>query len=323
VVLSVTVLSITSAFSTAVATSAQHRSIATLDARMRNYAEAATYQIELQPNPLYRACASKDTYSQALTNMPTGPVNYNVTLTAIAYWTGSVYDSNAANCVKSAQSPQMLTVVGKGLFNQTRTLSFVVSSFGYTSSAVTLSPTDSLTVAQGTSFSYKIIAGGSPPPTITSTALPSGVTFVDQRDGTAILSGTTNVPAGQYNITISALDSTNTTTKQQFALTITSPPVFVDGPTVTKSVVHGTSNWSYVIKATGVPRPYFTWGPGTGPVPTINALPGWLTFVDNQNGTATISGDVPSGAIGTAYNFTVTANGGAINVNESFTINVT
>ncbi len=88
-------------------------------------------------------------------------------------------------------------------------------------------------------------------------------------------------------------------------------------PTITSapaaSFTVGASG-SFTVDATGTPTPTLSRG---GP-----ALPSGLTFVNNGNGTATLSGTPPSGSGGT-YQFTITAsNGVSPNITQTFVLTV-
>jgi hypothetical protein len=159
---------------------------------------------------------------------------------------------------------------------------------------ITSDPNDTETATAP--FSFTVTTNGYPVPTLSySGTLPSGgVTFVDNGNGTATISGTPNKnSAGTYTITISATSTAGTVT-QTFTLTITSQPVVK-----TKNIppAHIGKAYSASITTSGSPTPSLA---------ELGALPTGLTFVDNGNGTATISGTPAAGASGT-YTITVTA----------------
>jgi hypothetical protein len=74
----------------------------------------------------------------------------------------------------------------------------------------------------GTAGTFTIDTTGGPTPSITQTgSLPNGITFVDNGDGTATLSGTpASGTAGSYPLTISASNGVGVAATQQFTLTI-------------------------------------------------------------------------------------------------------
>src|ERR1700676_768818 len=102
----------------------------------------------------------------------------------------------------------------------------------------------SITSASTTTFmvrtagSLTVTTTGSPTPTLTETgALPSGVTFVDNGNGTAMLSGTpASGSGGTYSLTITASNGVGTSANQGFTLTVNtaqSAPAITSAATTT------------------------------------------------------------------------------------------
>ena len=60
---------------------------------------------------------------------------------------------------------------------------------------------------------------------VSSPALPSGVTFTDNGNGTATLSGTVAAAAGSYRLTITASNGVSPDATQTFTLTVTGSKV--------------------------------------------------------------------------------------------------
>jgi hypothetical protein len=146
----------------------------------------------------------------------------------------------------------------------------------------------SATVAAGRSFSVNIVSTGYPVATITrSGTLPTGITFTAGANGTATLSGTpTSSTAGRsYQLTFRATTSVGSV-EQRFILTIASPPT-ISGNNF--AVATTNTSFTYNLQTTGSPTPTITMS-GT--------LPTGLTFVDNRNGTARISGSPVSRTAG-------------------------
>ncbi len=128
-------------------------------------------------------------------------------------------------------------------------------------------------------FTTTVHTTGIPTAAITETgALPTGLTFTDNGDGTATIAGTPAAGSGgSYPITITATNSAGTTT-QSFVLTNAQAPTITSAATATFSTgVLG----SYQVTTTGYPAPAIT---------ETGALPLGMSFVDNGNGSATISG---------------------------------
>ncbi|HEV2344102.1 MAG TPA: putative Ig domain-containing protein [Actinocrinis sp.] len=139
----------------------------------------------------------------------------------------------------------------------------------------------------GTAFSATITATGEPAPAIAeSGALPAGLTFTDDGNGTATLAGTPAAgTGGSYPITISASSSAGTTT-QAFTLTNTQAPTITSPGTAT---FYTGQTGTYSLTTTGFPAPSLTESGG---------LPAGLAFTDNGNGTGSISG-ITTAAAGT------------------------
>ena len=152
---------------------------------------------------------------------------------------------------------------------------------------------------------------GSPTLSLTATgALPSGVTFVSNGNGTATLSGTPAAGTGGDILTITANNGVGTPASQSFTLTVNQAPA-ITGASSTAFTV--STAGSFTVTTTGSPTPSLT---ATG------ALPSGVTFVGNGNGTATLSGTPAAGTNGT-YSLTFTAsNGVSTPANQGFTLTV-
>ncbi len=169
------------------------------------------------------------------------------------------------------------------------------------------------TFATGAAGSFLVTTIGSPVPALTETGpLPTGITFVDNKDGTASLSGTPAAGSGGiYPITIAAANGVGTNATQSFTLTVSQGLAITSGSMTTFTV--GSTGW-FSVTSSGFP------------VPTLSEtgdLPYGVTFVDNGNGTATLSG-TPAPGTGGSYGITITANNGGVTANatQSFTLAV-
>ncbi len=119
-------------------------------------------------------------------------------------------------------------------------------------------------------------------PALTSSALPTGASFVDHGNGTATFSWTPNfVQAGAYNVTFRASDGTLIDT-EIVAITVTDagnqPPVL--------AAIGSKSTTEGVLLTFGTSA---TDPDGTTPTLSTGALPTGATFVDHGNGTGTFS----------------------------------
>ena len=183
-----------------------------------------------------------------------------------------------------------------GTFNwSTWITSFRFPNCGSTSQAPAITSASSTTFTVGMAGTFTVTATGSPTPTISETGtLPSGVTFVDNHDGTATLSGTpTSLSGGTYPLTITAGNGVGSNATQNFTLTVNSATQSL--VVTTTSLQGGTVNTPYTatLQATGGTIPY-TWSISSG------VLPSGLTL-DASSGT--ISG-TPS--VASTFAFTVT-----------------
>jgi hypothetical protein len=148
----------------------------------------------------------------------------------------------------------------------------------------------------GAPFTTTIYTNGYSAPALTeSGAIPAGLTFVDNGDGTATISGTpTTGSGGSYPITISATNPTGSTS-QTFTLTNSEAPSITSAATT--SFYLGAPSATYTVTTTGFPAATIT---ETGTLPT------GLSFAAGTTaGTATISG-VTTAAVGT-YPVTISA----------------
>ncbi len=194
---------------------------------------------------------------------------------------------SAANSAGTASQAFVLTVNGAGL---------------------AITSATSATATSGTAFSFTITATGTPTPTLTHAgALPAGVTFTDNGDGTATLAGTPGATAhGIYPITFTAKNSTGTTS-QGFLLTVDETPAFSSSASLTETA--GTA-FTATIASTAFPTAQLTSG----------SLPSGVTFTDNGNGTGTLSGS--SALAAGTYSVTITAGNAVGSTSQTITLTV-
>jgi hypothetical protein len=165
------------------------------------------------------------------------------------------------------------------------------------------------TVGSSGSFTVRSLGAATSPLHETGT-LPSGVTFTDNHNGTATVAGT---PAADTGGTF-AFSITSTTAagsiSQSFTLTVDQAASITSADNT--AFMAGTSG-SFTVTTTGYP---------TATLSETGALPSGVTFTDNGNGTATLSGAPAVGTSGT-YDFTISAaNGIGSDASQSFTLNV-
>jgi hypothetical protein len=168
------------------------------------------------------------------------------------------------------------------------------------------------TFTVGVAGSFTVMTSGFPIPAITQTGtLPSGLTFVDNGDGTATLSGTPLAgTGGSYPLTLTAGNGVDTPAMQTFTLVINQGPAITSSNVVTfNELVLG----SFVVTATGNPVPALS---------EVGNLPNGVIFVDNGDGTATLAG-IPAAGSGGQYGFTIAASNGVLpNATQTFTLTV-
>src|SRR5664280_1103018 len=120
----------------------------------------------------------------------------------------------------------------------------------------------------GTPFSVTVYTTGEPAPAITETgALPAGMTFVDNGNGTATLGGTAaKGSGGLYPITITAANGVTPNATQAFTLTNAEAPTITSAATA--SFYTGAAG-TYIVTTTGYPAATIT---------ETGTLPAGLTF---------------------------------------------
>lgn len=177
--------------------------------------------------------------------------------------------------------------------------------------AVTSATATTFTVGSAGTFTITT-SGGPTPATITRTGtLPSGVTFVDNGNGTATLAGTPTAGSGAaYPLTIFANNTTGPQAQQAFTLNVNQVPAITSATSAGFTV--GVAG-SFTVTASGFPTPTLS---ATG------ALPAGVTFVANGNGTATLSGTPGAGTSG-GYPLTFGASNAAGSApSQSFTLTI-
>ncbi len=181
--------------------------------------------------------------------------------------------------------------------------------------APTFTSTAATNATQDTLYSYTIATTDpdGDPLTINATTLPAWLTFTDNGDGTATLSGTpTNADVGSHNVILSVSDGSRSNT-QRFSIAVANVN---DAPSFTSPAVTGATQdtlYSYTIATTD---------PDGDPLSiSASTLPAWLTFTDNGDGTATLSGTPTNADVGN-HNVVLEASDGSLSATQSFTLSV-
>lgn len=172
---------------------------------------------------------------------------------------------------------------------------------------ITTAPTVAATV--GKRLKFTVGTTGFPTPTVAETgALPEGLSFTANDKGMATISGTPAAGSGgTYDLTISAANGVSPPATQNFVLTFDQLPAFTSTTTATATI---PEPFTYTVYTTGVPTPKLT---------ESGVLPQGLVFTANDNGTATLSGTVPTGPGGN-FKISLTATNSAGSTTEGFTL---
>ena len=146
-------------------------------------------------------------------------------------------------------------------------------------------------------------------------ALPGGVTFTNNNNGTATLTGTPGAgTGGAYTLTITANNGVAPNATQAFTLSVNQAPVITSANATTFNV--GAPN-SFTVIASGFPAPTL------GVVGCAPAAPPTVSFTDNGNGTGTLAGTPTTGQTGTFACTFAAFNGIGPLVTQPFTLTIT
>jgi len=307
-------------FATSVTSSAEHRSLATLDTVLKSYAETATYQIQQQVNPLYANCPTSYTLNPSFT-VPPGVTGYTpLPITSIQYWVPltSSFTTHVSQCVAGA--PQMLTVSATGPNHTQESLNFIVDDpgsvapSGPTPLSVTTTSLASAQVGQ-TGYSQTLAAAGGTTPyswSITSGSLPSTLSL---NGSTGVISGNVSSSAmtGTFAIQVQVTDSNHSTATKSLSITVTSVPVPLSVTTASLAAAEkGQIAYSQTLAAAGGTTPY-SWSITSGSLPSTLSLNG---------STGVISGNVSGTAVGGTFTVRVAdALGATATKSLSITVN--
>ena len=173
---------------------------------------------------------------------------------------------------------------------------------------------DTMNVTSGVPANFTVVATGDPTPALTVDGVDlGGMTFTDNHDGTATISGidshtvnvlTCTVASNGNNSQPCAIVATNTqgTYRQPFTINLTPAPTaqMTCDPCSATFLAGNTS--ATLLTATGAATPVswgfgFSFDAGGNPVPNPPPYP-WLKLVDHGDGTATLAGSAPWGTSG-------------------------
>lgn len=177
-IMSITVLSLLAAFSTAFAASATHRNLAVTDTVLRSVSEQVVAAFQQTSSPVYAGCPTATTsyYDSELASALTAPAPYSTsytgTITALAYWSGSDFSLTPSTCTSGTTGPEQLTLEVVGPRGASESTVLVVSGVGQ----IVVAPSVQLAA-----------------PSITGLVAPSGSTGAIS----VSFSGSSNAPASQ------------------------------------------------------------------------------------------------------------------------------
>ena len=169
---------------------------------------------------------------------------------------------------------------------------------------------NTVTIAAGKKLNFTVTTSGTPTPTVGEAGIDPWMTLTPgskSAAGTAKITGKGPATGGTYTFTVEANNGVGLPTIQPFTvhvLAITSPS--------TATFVPGTSH-SVTVTTAGVPS-------GVSLSAKLSSKQGGLTFHDNGDGTATLSGTAPS-TDKTAV-VVVTATAGSVSTTQKLTVTI-
>jgi hypothetical protein len=261
------------------------------------------------PNTATFTTGTSGTYTVTTTGYPTAAITETGALpTGLSFLdkgngTATISGTPAAGSAGSYP----VSIKATNTSGSTATLGLTITVGAASGPAITSGAAAYFTSGQAGAFA--ITTTGAPAPAITETgALPAGLTFTDQGNGTALLQGTPTTTGGTTNLTITATN-TSGSASQQFSLIVDAAPAFTNA--ATSSFTAGSAG-SFTVTTTGYP---------TAAISETGALPAGLTFTNKGDGTATIAG-TPATGTGGASSVTLTASNGITSTTKALAITV-
>ena len=164
----------------------------------------------------------------------------------------------------------------------------------------------------GSPFTFTVTTSSATVPAIKAAHLPAGLAFVDDRNGTATVSGTPrSTDGGIYTATITATVAGAPAATQSLAVTVDNHPAF---RSATKCAAQVGAAFSCVVST---PHAY-----PVATITTLSPLPNGVSLADHQNDTATLGGTPAPGSGGVSALTMTAANGVGAPVNQTLLLTV-
>ena len=214
-----------------------------------------------------------------------GSLPSGVTLVDNGDGTADLTGTPVADGSQEGTYPITLTVHGDLQPDVTQVFSLTVAS----PSPASFTSASTVPVTVGTPFTFAVTTAGTPTGSINVwipfhgfTALPVGVTLVDHGDGTATLSGTLATPGNYY---FWLIDNGGNNGPPMIRMEITATQLIAPMVVSAASATAITGNsFSFTVTTTGSPTPTLS---------LSGTLPDTFTFIDNGDGTGTITETLP------------------------------
>ena len=215
------------------------------------------------------------TYTITTTGYPTPAITEQGTLPAGLSFTDKSNGTATISGTASGPGSASVTISASNASGSTATLVVTITVSASAAPAITSSPVADFTLNQAGAVA--ITATGSPVPAITEQGmLPAGLSFTDNGNGAALLSGTPTA-TGTSSLAIKASNGVSPDATQTYTVVVGQAPAFTSAASATASV---GSPFSFKVTTSGYPAPSFGW----------SNVPAGLTFTDNGDGTATLAG---------------------------------
>jgi hypothetical protein len=257
-----------------------------------------------------------DTAAGNTAGPPTGTVSFGTDSTGMFGSSGMCTLSASATAASSCSVSYTPSVAGTHHITATYGASGDWAGSGHSTpltvdTAPGITSQSSQTFTVGAHGTFTVTTSGTPSPalSITSGTLPTGVTFTDDGDGTATLAGTPAAgTGGSHALTIKASNGASPDATQSFTLTVHQAPAVTSAAT---TAFTAGSAGAFAITSTGFP---------TAALSEAGPLPSGVSFHDNGNGTAALSGTPAPGSAGTYPIALKAANGVSPSASQSFTL---